>query len=1449
MREICTKIWKVIVNNIDIKRTFIAYIDKHYAKVTKLKEPDATIGLHPLSPSILQESENNSSKIYVDGLFWGICNKDIKNIALMGSYGTGKSSIIKTLKSIKKDELPVHITVSLATFEVDEEVSTVISNEQISLNIVNQILYSKNKSDISESRFKRIEYLSTIEKVCYSVFILLFLYSFCYIFLPKVSEQIAFLPYWETITDLFFRTIFFIGFGLLVWKSTSFLINMRISKVSPTSIEIDSKEKTENINALDKYFDEILYFFQATKTKVVFIEDLDRFPNSLRVFTKLRELNFLLNQSEDLDGNITFIYAVKDDIISNHNNKTKFFDLIISIVPYINYSNSRDLFKKKILETDTALNDSEELTDLVNLVSKYIEDTRTVLTIVNDYLIMSQSLGKTLESKNISQLNDKSVIEAGSEPTEEDKSVAEVGPELTGEDKSVTEAGSESTGKDKSVAEAGSESTGEDKAITKANFDRKIKFLAFVIYKTLYPQDFSRLLQREGVLYNFFSSKSELLNKINAFNKEELTKTENDLNDLEKKKNDSLKDLIELRRVFISGLLEYFDYNQEAVKTNLNISNLTDLLDEQTFEEKFVGFDITYIQSSRYRRVMFSDIENKVNINYQNRCNQILLLDEIKLKEDEIREFERKKDECEILTIKDLYLTNEKLVSEHLNEKVILFDKDNQEQQDKSGDEDKSRESYKVLSLLLEEGYINESFIRYVSFNHGEGILSIEDDKFLDKFEHDLNDFTYKVTNPKVLLQDLSKYHFKRFTILNQSLLQEIYGVNHKNYSNYKFALMQAFSNYFHLIAKDFFIEEVDYILDMWNDFIIHSVYNTILKKEELGQEEVVKLLNGLSSSSKDMLDKLKTDKSFEKFIFEEKNNYLNKIGNDTFEKVVIGLDYIIQKCSLIEDKNKLDVIVNNNAYLFVVNNVEYLVSSIGNILDGYEPYSLTNILVNDKNKIFKEFYLGQGEGNINENEYLKSYINRLEKNTDEIQETQDIVISNLFRPEQGELTDKELDIICTKVNFKIEDITSLNWRSSFKLLLSKDRIKMSWSNLEDYYMRSYLKEFDEPLIAFIEKNFVEEIAISGFDNINNDIFKYALVNSKVNESIILKVLDKSNFILKDLTRIVFDNKDLITEIIKLRKIDFSKDIYRQLDEEQRLLYLLCYVKDKEDFITLNLDYKLTLSPLTNIINNKFPTYKEAYPDQLELLYKMITEHLITHYATDINFKDKEIAENVYKAIEDNIDIETIEIDQYDYLFNNILDSGISNVILKKFLGFFLSKTSDDKIEEYCKKDVEIAFSYLQMLADDVKLSLIHSIVKSIIDNNFTTILTPTQIQELIRILNRYPLTEDIISSSYLKSFLENQLGDENIDLNTKVDLILFLEKYMDDDDLITCLEFFDISIYSIKEKESFVTGYSKEKRMLLYTLRRRLGIKTIKRVKSEDESIYQLNVEFISED
>ena len=59
----------------------------------------------------------------------------------------------------------------------------------------------------------------------------------------------------------------------------------------------------------NKNMDEIVYFFEETKHRVVFFEDLDRLEDP-SIFIHLRELNTLLNNYDGIKGRIVFIYTI-----------------------------------------------------------------------------------------------------------------------------------------------------------------------------------------------------------------------------------------------------------------------------------------------------------------------------------------------------------------------------------------------------------------------------------------------------------------------------------------------------------------------------------------------------------------------------------------------------------------------------------------------------------------------------------------------------------------------------------------------------------------------------------------------------------------------------------------------------------------------------------------------------------------------------------------------------------------------------------------------------------------------------------------------------------------------------------------------------------------------------------------------------------------------------------
>lgn len=357
--------------------------------------------LQPLVPKILTDKDSSFSTVEElnEVLHTAIENGEIKNIALTGPFGSGKSSILQTLR--KKFSDFQYLPISLATLlehednktknksnPTDEEVE--LLNRKIEYSILQQLIYREKASTVPNSRIRRIIHISEHELKKISISCVLFILSILIAFEPSwfiVDSIYNFLNFgfWNIIPDTIAVTyilyILFIIFRYII-KSYS---NSKLNKLNLKDGEIELKEENSIFN---KHLDEILYFFQVTKYNVVIIEDLDRFGTS-KIFLKLRELNQLINESKFVGRNIVFLYAVKDDIFINEE-RTKFFDYITTVIPVINPSNSKDKLKEALKERGINENEIKD-GDLADMAF-FIQDMRILINIANEFSQYRQKL-------------------------------------------------------------------------------------------------------------------------------------------------------------------------------------------------------------------------------------------------------------------------------------------------------------------------------------------------------------------------------------------------------------------------------------------------------------------------------------------------------------------------------------------------------------------------------------------------------------------------------------------------------------------------------------------------------------------------------------------------------------------------------------------------------------------------------------------------------------------------------------------------------------------------------------------------------------------------------------------------------------------------------------------------------------------------------------------------
>jgi len=382
-------------------------------KITSKKTGIGNSTQFSLTPSTInKEIENKPNKAYqpVKDIASKLLDIEVKNIALTGAYGSGKSSILQTLQ----EDFPQYnyLNISLATLDCEgtKRINiphTVTPEENEDLNfknksayngndalnrlieysILQQLVYREKIEQLPQSRFKRIKHISPGKGLKYSVGIILFVLAGCILFEPHLLRVQSLYDLfsagekWKTIWD-FICLIYIVVFSIysMKWLIVN-TYNRRLNKLNLVDGEIDIAESTSIFN---KHLDEIIYYFEVTQYDVVILEDLDRFETH-DIFLKLRELNNLLNNSNAIhranNRPIVFIYAVRDNIFKN-TSRTKFFDYITTVVPVINPSNSCNMLLKA-LEANGITNITDDTCIDLGI---YIDDMRILKNIVNEYV-------------------------------------------------------------------------------------------------------------------------------------------------------------------------------------------------------------------------------------------------------------------------------------------------------------------------------------------------------------------------------------------------------------------------------------------------------------------------------------------------------------------------------------------------------------------------------------------------------------------------------------------------------------------------------------------------------------------------------------------------------------------------------------------------------------------------------------------------------------------------------------------------------------------------------------------------------------------------------------------------------------------------------------------------------------------------------------------------------
>lgn len=356
--------------------------EKISSKFKKIKFRNKIPMFEDLKPK--NDKEDIESKEALDFIFK---NKNIHNIGITGNYSAGKSSILESyIKKYGYSKKHI-VNISLATFQ-NKKISK-RKLQELEKEIVEQLYYSVYNYE----RIKKL-LVSIIGALCITLSIILF----CRVFF---SEN--FINFFQTNK---IKKILFVYLLLLLELTCVFIKLYEKSKFSIKISDIEakfdntSKDKSKNIFNENLSFIFKIFSTYKSRLKIIIFEDLDRFENPI-VFEDLKKLNYLLNENLkkrilfNTKANIKFIYVLKDEIMSTEN-RTKFFDFIYPVVPFVSYFSSGDALNKLISEK---YNLQDELpSEFISSISLFVQDMRILKNTLNEYRIYRKEVDRNPET-------------------------------------------------------------------------------------------------------------------------------------------------------------------------------------------------------------------------------------------------------------------------------------------------------------------------------------------------------------------------------------------------------------------------------------------------------------------------------------------------------------------------------------------------------------------------------------------------------------------------------------------------------------------------------------------------------------------------------------------------------------------------------------------------------------------------------------------------------------------------------------------------------------------------------------------------------------------------------------------------------------------------------------------------------------------------------------------
>nr|WP_238600818.1 hypothetical protein [Streptococcus suis] len=265
------------------------------------------------------ERENPSFKQALD---FAIHDDELKNVAITGNYGSGKSSLLDSYEAKYSNKKFLHI--SLADYKENNfsESGEKLNVRQINViegKIINQLLHQIHPKHVKKSIFKTLSDTSIWKLLALTFYVVVFFILISYFLKLSFLKSLAnnseiFVEPVPTIVSWLFLLV--VSFGFFI--TAKYIIENKLVKSltiggKNVSSEIDIfSDQSMRVSYFDRYLDDVLYLLNESRADVIVFEDIDRFENNT-IFAKIKELNVLVNNKRKIakkSSKLMFLYLI-----------------------------------------------------------------------------------------------------------------------------------------------------------------------------------------------------------------------------------------------------------------------------------------------------------------------------------------------------------------------------------------------------------------------------------------------------------------------------------------------------------------------------------------------------------------------------------------------------------------------------------------------------------------------------------------------------------------------------------------------------------------------------------------------------------------------------------------------------------------------------------------------------------------------------------------------------------------------------------------------------------------------------------------------------------------------------------------------------------------------------------------------------------------------------------